>query len=111
MVRLRNDENGENVEINKNRPSDSCMDKHSVMTGFKFSAKCDKKCIYSDNLHAFIIIYKVFKVIISVRNKTFAAQKTLKLISKRVGILFLPLRHLRRNSFYNAGGFCLLWPN
>ena len=58
------------------------------MTGFKFSAKCDKKCIYSDNLHAFIIIYKVFKVIIFVRNKTFAAQKTLKLISKRVGILF-----------------------
>ena len=51
------------------------------MTGFKFSAKCDKKCIYSDNLHAFIIIYKVFKVIISVRNKTFAAQKTLKLMS------------------------------
>ena len=46
--------------------------------------------MYLSMYHAFFIIYKVFKVIISVRNKTFAAQKTLKLISKRVGILFLP---------------------
>ena len=61
------------------------------MTGFKFSAKCDKNV-------SIVIIYmrsllstKFSKLSSPYGIRHLLLKKTLKLISKRVGILFLPL--------------------